>query len=77
MNMTFHALDGFQTRALHRQKMMVNGLIMLANDFKARARQQMMYVGDTPRHRVIDRNHGELSLAHMDGIDGVLKRRAW
>ena len=39
-------------------------------------RQQMMDVGDAARHRILDRDHGELGLAALHRGERILEGRA-
>ncbi len=69
-------LDVLEPRAGHRHELEVDRQKMLADDVKARSREQMMDVGDAAGHRILDRDHGQVGLAPLDRGEAVLEGRA-
>ena len=49
---------------------------IFADDVQLRFRQQMMDVGDAAGDGVLDRDHGEVGLAGLDRVEGILEGRA-
>ena len=74
--MAFHGLDVGQFGAARRHELMVDRFEPFADNEQAGLRQQMMDVGDTAGHRVLDRDHAEIGLARADRGERVFKGRA-
>ena len=56
-------LDGQQRGARQRHQLVAHAQEVLADDVQAGIRQQVVDVGDAPRHRVLDRDHGVARIA--------------
>ena len=75
MDVAVHGLDLCALDARQHHQLEMNRQEILADDVQARFRQQMMDVGDTARDRVLDRDHGEIGLAGLHRVEGVLEGR--
>jgi hypothetical protein len=53
---------------------MMDAQEMLADDIEIGGRQEMMNVGDAPRHRIVDGDHREIGVALLDRGKSVLER---
>jgi hypothetical protein len=76
MDVAVHMSDIPDSGALQTEKMVIDPLVVLADDLKARLWQQMVDVGDTASHAVLDRDHRQGGPTLVDGDERVLERAA-
>ncbi len=74
--MALHPFEAFERRTLGRQQAVADALEMLGDDVKPGIWQEMVDVGDAPRHRVLDGQHGERRPALAHRRDHVLEAGA-
>ncbi len=74
--MAFDRLDAVQRRALRRHQLMLHRQKPFGDDVQARARHQVVDVGDSAGDRVLDQDHAECGFAAGDGREGILEGRA-
>jgi hypothetical protein len=76
VDVALHRLQRRQRRALDRHQMEADRQEMLADDVQARARQEMMDVGDAAGDRVVDRDHAIARRAVRDRGERILEGAA-
>ena len=76
MDVAVDGLDLLARDAGQHHQLEMDRQEILADDVQPRFRQQMMDVGDAAGDRVLDRDHGEVGLAGLDRVEGVLEGRA-
>ena len=73
MNMTFDGLDIVERCAARRHQLMADRQKVFADDEQPGLRQQVMNVGDTAGHRILDRDHAEIGVARRDRGQRILE----
>ena len=76
MDVASDRADRGQTGARQTEQVMVHPLEMLADDVEVRAGHEMVDIGDTAGHGILDSNHRQPCAAFAHCRKGVIELRA-
>ena len=74
VHVAVHGPDGLQGRAGQRHQGELDAQEVLADDVQVGVGQEVVDVGHPAGDRVVDRDHGQLGVATLDGSEHVLER---